>query len=400
MYSLREFYRFGNGPSSSHTIGPQRAATTFRDAHPAAASYLVTLYGSLAATGKGHMTDVGITRVLAPVPVEFVWKPEASLPEHPNGMEFIACDAEGAEIGRLTEYSTGGGTLLSDSMPEHLYKEASMTEIMLRCRERGESFWEYVERNEGQGIWDFLSEVWDVMKASVRRGLDSQGKLPGQLGIQRRAKAFHRRAMMIGDSYFRTDALLAAYAHAAAEENAAGGVVVTAPTCGSCGVLPAVLFFLDGELSCSHDDIVHALATAGLVGNIVKQNGSISGAAVGCQGEIGTACSMAAAAMTQLQGGTLPQIEYAAEMGLEHHLGLTCDPVGGLVQIPCIERNAHAAARALSCSNFSMLSDGLHWISFDNVVAVMVETGRALPSMYRETSTGGLALVHRRKIAE
>lgn len=400
MHSLRHFYRFGNGPSSSHTIGPQRAATAFLGEYPLAESFRVTLYGSLASTGVGHMTDVGIAQVFAPRPVAFDWKPDVLLPEHPNGMEFIALDAAGSEIGRRIEYSTGGGTLLSDTSPEHVYREESMTEILLRCRERGESFWEYVERNEGKDIWRFLEEVWSAMVASVERGLATEGRLPGHLGLQRRARAFYRRGQTIADGYFRTDALLAAYAHAAAEENAAGGLVVTAPTCGSSGVLPAVLYHLNTELSCSRDDILRALATAGLVGNLVKHNGSISGAAVGCQGEIGTACAMAAAAVTQLQGGTLPQIEYAAEMGLEHHLGLTCDPVGGLVQIPCIERNAHAAARALSCSSFSMLTDGLHWISFDNVVSVMVETGRALPSMYRETSAGGLAVVYRRRLAE
>ena len=400
MHSLRHFFRFGNGPSSSHTIGPQRAATAFLADHPSAQSFKVTLYGSLASTCVGNMTDVGITQVFAPRPVEFIWKPDVLLPEHPNGMEFIALDSTGAEIGRRIEYSTGGGTLLSDTAPEHVYREESMTEILLHCRQRGESFWEYVERCEGGEIRGFLEQVWEAMCASVERGLETEGKLPGQLGLQRKARSFYRCGMTMTDGYFRTDALLAAYAYAAAEENAVGGMVVTAPTCGSSGVLPSVMYHLNSELSCSRDDILHALATAGLVGNLVKHNGSISGAAVGCQGEIGTACAMAAAAVTQLQGGTLPQIEYAAEMGLEHHLGLTCDPVGGLVQIPCIERNAHAAARALSCSSFAMLSDGLHWISFDNVVSVMVETGRALPSMYRETSAGGLAVVYRRRMAE
>lgn len=396
MHSLRSLFRFGNGPSSSHTIGPQRAATAFRERHPEAASFRVVLYGSLAATGRGHMTDVGLRAAFAPKPVDIVWKPDESLPLHPNGMEFRAITGEGLETGHHIEYSTGGGTLLSDTTPEHVYTATSMAEILQHCRDTGESFWEFVGRHEGPEIWPFLERVWETMRAAVERGMEAEGLLPGPLGLQRRARAFYRKALLMADIYFRSDALLAAYAYAAAEENAAGSLVVTAPTCGSSGVLPSILYYLDKQLDCNRDDIVRALATAGLFGNVVKHNGSISGAAVGCQGEIGTACAMAAAAATQLHGGTLQQIECAAEMGLEHHLGLTCDPVGGLVQIPCIERNGHAASRALSCACFSLLTDGLHWISFDDVVSVMVETGRALPSMYRETSRGGLATIYRR----
>jgi len=396
MHSLRALYRFGNGPSSSHTIAPQRAAIRFRDDFPDAASFSVTLYGSLAATGRGHMSDVAIIDVFAPRYVEIHWSPDGDDSGHPNGMEFVALDDSGGVLGRRNEYSTGGGALLSDPPPKHAYPDVSMRDILLRLRETGESFWEYVERHEGAEIWHFLRSVWEAMHSSVEQGLGREGLLPGHLGLQRRARSFYRRAALLGDAHFRVDASLAAYAYAVAEQNASGAYVVTAPTCGSAGVLPSVLYHLDETLECSEDDILRALATAGLFGNLVKHNGSIAGAVVGCQGEIGTACAMAAAAATQLYGGSLRQIECAAEMGLEHHLGLTCDPVGGLVQIPCIERNAHAASRAMSCSCFSLLSDGLHWISFDDVVSVMLETGRALPSMYRETSTGGLAQICRR----
>jgi L-serine dehydratase len=429
MQTLRRFYRKGNGPSSSHTIAPQRAALKFRARHPGAASFRVTLYGSLAATGRGHLTDVAVTEALAgrilrggPAPeglapkrigiVEIVWKPGEELPPHPNGMKFEALDAKGRVTGLAEEFSTGGGALLSDDAPGEgepfdgetgegapaAYPAGTMAEILAFCDESGESFWEHVQRCEGKEIWPYLDRMYEAMRDSVDRGLAAEGVLPGTLGLRRKAYPIFRKARLLGRDDFRSEAFVAAYAYAVAEENACGGVVVTAPTCGSSGVLPAVLYHLDGELKCRRDEILRALATAGLFGNLVKRNGSISGAVVGCQGEIGTACAMAAAAATQLFGGSPPQIEYAAEMGLEHHLGLTCDPVAGLVQIPCIERNAHAATRALSCCRFALLSDGLHRISFDDVVSVMVDTGKALPALYRETSSGGLAKVYEQRL--
>ncbi len=267
----------------------------------------------------------------------------------------------------------------------------------MSVKRAGRSFWEYVERYEGEDVWNFLNRIWAAMCECVERGLDSEGVLPGDLGLFRKARSLFRKSTILGND-IRTEALLAAYAYAVAEENASGGHVVTAPTCGASGVLPAVLYHLKTKLDCNRMDILRALATAGLFGNMVKQNGSISGAAVGCQGEVGVACAMAAAAATQLLGGSLRQIEYAAEMGLEHHLGLTCDPVHGLVQIPCIERNAHAATRALSCCHFALLSDGLHRISFDDAVTVLLETGQAMASPYRETSTGGLARIYEKRI--
>ena len=404
MRSIRELFRIGAGPSSSHTMAPRRAAELFLEQHPNASRFRVTLYGSLAATGRGHLTDAVIGDALRPHPVEIVWKPDERLPLHPNGMGFEALSDTGDVLGTWETYSVGGGALLDDADGQPSGDEPSgkvyplnrMAEIMARCEETGESFWEFVERCEGADVWQYLDDVWAAMCDAVERGLHTEGALPGGLGISRKARALHRKASVFGER-LRQDALLAAFAYAVSEENASGGRIVTAPTCGASGVVPSVLRYMEMTVDCERTDLLHALATAGLIGNIVKQNGSISGAEVGCQGEVGTACAMAAGAATQLLGGTIRQIEYAAEMGLEHHLGLTCDPVDGLVQIPCIERNAHAAARALSCCNFALLSDGFHKISFDEVVSVILETGRALPSLYKETAAGGLAQIYRNR---
>jgi L-serine dehydratase len=395
MESLRELFKIGVGPSSSHTMGPKIAAERFREMHPEAISYRVTLYGSLAATGKGHLTDRAITDSLDPMPVEIVWKATEQLPAHPNGMLFEALDANGSSLAGWTVYSTGGGSLLEeggqDSEAEQVYDLSSLADIMARCRSEGTAFWEYVEHCEGPEIWDFLGEVWRVMHEAIDRGLETDGILPGGLGLFRKAHQCSMRASMLREEY-RRNGLLWAYAFAVAEENAAGGTIVTAPTCGASGILPSVLKYLRDKEALSERRILQALATAGLIGNIIKSRGSISGAAVGCQGEVGSACAMAAAAAAQILGGSLQQIEYAAEMGLEHHLGLTCDPVEGLVQIPCIERNAHAAVRALSCALMAVqFSDGTHMIPFDAIIEVMTKTGNDLPYPYRETSEGGLA---------
>jgi len=395
--TLRELFRIGNGPSSSHTMGPFRAAAHFVLSCPGARSFRVTLYGSLAATGKGHLTDVAIREALKGGKVEILWKPSELLPLHPNGMLLEALWEDGQVIRAQEEYSVGGGALLSDGEAEELYPDKTLAEILSRCEKSGESFWGYVGLIEGEDIWDFLDGIWNAMCETIARGLESEGTLPGELGLARKARALLRKSTILGPDIL-SDALLAAYAYAVAEENACGGRVVTAPTCGSSGVLPAVLYHLKHRLDCNRTDIMRALATAGLFGNIVKAIGSISGAAVGCQAEVGTACAMAAAAATQLMGGSPRQLEYAAEMGLEQHLGLTCDPVLGLVQIPCIERNAHAATRAVSCCHFALLSDGLHRISFDDAVTVLMETGQALPALYRETSTGGLAQLYEKRI--
>ena len=399
MLSIRELYRIGTGPSSSHTMAPRRAAENFLQRQPEAFSYRVTLYGSLAATGRGHLTDKALYESFAARTLELLWKPEEFLPQHPNGMRFEAFDAHAALLKSWDVYSIGGGAL-SDQPEEKAsadrYQLSTMLEILTQCDQRGETFWDYVVSCEGAEIEPFLEEIWQTMSQSIERGLTTEGALPGPLGLARRARSFTRKTSLFGDNFMETGRLCA-YALAVAEENAGGGVIVTAPTCGASGVLPAVLRYLDETLDCNRSDIIHALGVAGLVGNLVKQNASISGAEVGCQGEIGTACAMAAAAAAKLHGGSPLQIEYAAEMGLEHNLGLTCDPVLGLVQIPCIERNAHAATRALNCCRFALLTDGRHKIPFDEIVAVMKETGQALPSLYRETSGAGIAKAYQQR---
>lgn len=396
MKSIKELYRIGQGPSSSHTMGPLKAAEYFLSKHPDAAAFKVTLYGSLAATGAGHMTDVAIIKTLQPVaPVEIVWQPKVFLPFHPNGMTFAAFDAQKKLLDNWTVYSVGGGALAESDKPMEnvtpdIYEMNSMEDILLWCERSGKSYWEYVKQCEEEDVWDYLAEVWATMKEAIHRGLDAEGVLPGPLNLRRKASTYYIKASSYKES-LRSRGLVFAYALAVSEENAAGGKIVTAPTCGSCGVLPAVLYHLQKSRDFSDVRILRALATAGLVGNIVKANASISGAEVGCQGEVGVACAMASAAANQLFGGSPSQIEYAAEMGMEHHLGMTCDPVCGLVQIPCIERNAYAAARALDANIYAAFTDGIHRVSFDKVVQVMKQTGHDLPSLYKETSEGGLA---------
>ncbi len=396
MESIRELFRIGHGLSSSHTMGPRLAAEQFRDRFPGASGYRVALYGSLAATGRGHLTDKAIEQAFAPLPVEIVWKPEETLPSHPNGMCFEALLPDGRTSDPWLVYSPGGGVISGKCDSPQIYNLHTFAEILERCEQTGQNLWEFVQECEGEAIWSYLREVWGVMQEAVRRGLGAEGVLPGGLGLSRKAWIFHRKASSAA-AELRSFELLSAYALAAAEENAAGGRVATAPTCGSCGILPAVLLYLRGAYALSETAILHALATAGLIGNLVKHNASISGAEVGCQGEVGVACAMAAGAGAHLLGGTVRQVEYAAEMGLEHNLGLTCDPVEGLVQIPCIERNAFAAAQALHSAEYANATDGSHRISFDEVVMVMWETGNALPSLYRETASGGLATAFTRR---
>jgi len=358
--------------------------------------FQVTLYGSLAATGKGHLTEQAIRRTLNSYQLDIVWKPEVFLPRHPNAMEFAAyADEWLLETWRV--YSIGGGAIrddLSPAEPESAYPFTTMSDILPWTDKNGKSFYDYVFVHESPETRNHLEIVWEIMQVAVNRGLEAEGTLPGTLSLPRKASSVYIKALNTA-GFLQKISLTFAYALAVAEENAAGGQIVTAPTCGSCGVLPAVLQQLSQTYSFSQVKIIRALATAGLIGNLVKKNASISGAEVGCQGEIGTACAMAAAAATQLMGGTTSQIEYAAEMGLEHHLGLTCDPVDGLVQIPCIERNAMAAERSLDCAAYALLGDGRHRISFDEVVRAMVETGRDLKTDYKETSLAGLARIRR-----
>jgi len=394
MKSIKELYRIGTGPSSSHTMAPRRAAETFLSRHADAASFRVTLYGSLAATGRGHMTAQAIFDVLLPhASVDLIWQPTVFLPFHPNGMRFEGLKAD-AVVDSWRIYSIGGGALANETTrqeaPRSIYPMTTIAEIKEWCYREGKTYWEYVDDCEGSEIWDYLDTVWTTMCETIRQGLNNDGVLPGGLKVARKAATYFVKSKSYSDS-LSSRAKIYAYALATSEENASGGVVVTAPTCGSSGVVPAVLYHLATSRDFLRIRILRALATAGLFGNVAKTNSSISGAEVGCQGEVGVACAMAAAAACQLFGGTPSQIEYAAEMGLEHHLGLTCDPVCGLVQVPCIERNAIAAARALDANIYATLSDGAHLVSFDKVVEVMNETGHNLPSLYRETAEGGLA---------
>lgn len=391
MKSLRELYRIGIGPSSSHTMGPHFAAQKFHDKFPEVSRYRVTIYGSLAATGKGHFTDRAILSVLGSDTTELRWEPDVVLPTHPNGLKFEAMDCSGNVIGEEIIFSIGGGALLrqneSDTTPE-IYPFKNFQEILEHAGREGQPLWHVVEEYENDTIWEYLSDILAQMKRTIKNGLSREEVIPGGLFLARRAASVYAKSRLQKES--RTG-LLAAYALASSEENASFGTVVTAPTCGSCGILPAVLYYLQEKWEFSDLRIVHSLATAGLIGLIAKQNGSISGAEAGCQAEVGVACAMASGAIAQLLGGTLSQIEYAAEMGLEHFLGLTCDPVLGLVQIPCIERNVMAANKAMTAAEYALLSDGRHRVSLDCVIETMKETGHDLPALYRETSRGGLA---------
>lgn len=396
MKSIKELYRIGTGPSSSHTMGPRYASEIFLQKNPEARGFQVILYGSLAATGKGHLTDKAIADVLdnEEHPLEIIWKSNVFLPFHPNGMTFRSIDADGNEMDKWTVFSVGGGALAEEGKSEcesaDVYAMDHMDDILAWCRKNGRTYWEYVEACEGKEIWDYLAEVWKTMREAVERGIEAEGVLPGPLNLQRKAAKYNIKASGYTAS-LHSRGLVFSYALAVSEENAGGGMIVTAPTCGSCGVVPGMLYHLWKSRDFTEIRMLRALATAGLFGNVAKHTASISGAEAGCQAEVGVACAMAAAAACQLFGGSPSQIEYAAEMGLEHHLGMTCDPICGLVQVPCIERNAYAAARAMDCNIYSTFTDGSHIVSFDRILSVMMQTGRDLPSIYRETSLGGLA---------
>jgi L-serine dehydratase len=377
-------------------MAPRRASEQFLARNPEAARFEVTLYGSLAATGKGHLTDVAILDVLEKkAPVTIIWENEIFLPYHPNGMTFKSFNNENVLMEEWTVYSVGGGALEEEggkknSSPD-IYPITKMTDILNWCEDTGKGFWEYVSDVENDPyLMDYLEEVWQTMQNAVERGLQTEGRLPGPLNLPRKAANYYIKAVGYQRS-LRSRGTVFSYALAVSEENASGGLIVTAPTCGSSGVLPAVLYHSYKAYEIAKPRILKAIATAGLVGNIAKTNASISGAEVGCQGEIGVACAMAAAAVCQLFGGSCAQIEYSAEMALEHHLGMTCDPVCGLVQIPCIERNAFAAARAMDANIFATYTDGTHRVSYDKVVETMKNTGHDMPHLYRETSIGGLA---------
>ncbi len=401
MKSIRDLYKIGKGPSSSHTMGPSRAAALFRSETPDAERYEVVLYGSLSKTGVGHGTDRVIRDVFAPRDVQIIFSESdpADL-KHPNTLDLSAF--RGAEkIGFMRVESIGGGDIIVEGRPglepPEVYPENSFAEIAQFCAWRGVSLPEYVELNEGPEIRTFLKGVWDAMRQEVRDGLSAEGVLPGGLNVQRKAKYLLERTHQVDIPQVRELQQVCAYAFAAAEQNADNGTIVTAPTCGSCGVLPAVLVYLQDKYKFSDDKIAEALSVAGLFGCLIKRNASVSGAECGCQAEIGSACSMAAAAMSQLMGLSIQEIEYSAEIAMEHHLGLTCDPICGLVQIPCIERNAVAAKRAIDASNLAHMLVGTRTISFDMVVRTMYETGRSINKAFRETSEGGLAKLYSRR---
>jgi L-serine dehydratase len=401
--SIFEIYKVGAGPSSSHSIGPERAAKWFLQMLGTPPRRIrVTLYGSLAATGKGHLTDKSISSVLGRIPHEFVWDTQTTALNHPNTMKFEAFDRKDALLKEWTVFSVGGGNLvdshgLTGDVEDIRYPVRNITSSISFCEDRDMTFWQLVEREE-RDLWPRLERIWDAMKDSIRRGLNSdQEFLPGPLKLQRRAKETHGKAHALSNPQ-KDLAYLSAFALAVAEENADGGTVVTAPSCGAAGVVPSVLYYYETIQNTPRENILQALATAGLFGSVIRANASISGAEVGCQGEIGSACSMAAAAAAQILGGSLRQIEYAAEVAMEHNLGLTCDRVEGFVQIPCIERNMTASLRAFESAVFSLLTDGIHLVSFDDAIEVMARTGHDLQSAYRETAQGGLASLWRKRV--
>ena len=402
MKSIREIYKIGKGPSSSHTMGPERAALQFLKDYPDATRYQVILYGSLNKTGVGHGTDRVLMDTLGNDKTEIVFSPDSWEGMHPNTLDLIAFDAEGSKLGRQRVESIGGGDIRFPGQQkaegEEIYIEHSFAEISDFCKWRYiNTLSEYVELNEGPEIWDFLMTVWQTMKNAIDEGLKAEGVLPGGLNVQRKAKFLYEQESKTNEPGLKEFQRIAAYAYAVAEQNAGNGTIVTAPTCGACGIVPAVLKYAQETKGFSDYEICRALATAGIIGNLTKTNASISGAECGCQAEVGTACSMAAAALAELYKQNLDQVEYAAEVAMEHHLGLTCDPICGLVQIPCIERNAVAAMRAMNACNLSYFLTGSRNISYDMVCRAMKETGINLNHRFRETSEGGLAKIYNRK---
>ena len=394
MQSLKYLFRIGKGPSSSHTMGPITACERFLKDVNSADKFKVILYGSLAKTGKGHMTDVAVKRCLGEDKCQVVFDYDTVIDFHSNTLDIVAYKGE-IEIKRQRYYSIGGGEVLLDGEErrehEEVYPLNSFTEICNYCQENDIRIWQYVEMCEGSEIWDYLSKVWQVMVDAIKRGISTDGILQGGLETKRKARFLSRQSHIDETEETKMNRLICSYAFAVSEENASGGIIATAPTCGACGVVPAVLKYLQQKRNFSNEEILHALATGGIIGNLIKTNASISGAECGCQAEIGTACAMAAASAAELYGLNLDEIEYSAEMSIEHHLGLTCDPVCGLVQIPCIERNAIAAMRALNAVNLADFLADSRKISFDTIVETMYETGRDLKVMYRETAEGGLA---------
>ncbi len=397
MPTIKELYKIGRGPSSSHTIGPERACSMFKSCSPGADSFKVILYGSLASTGKGHGTDTVIKKVFEGYKTEIEYNDTETNLDHPNTMDIFSYK-NNLQMDHWRVYSIGGGQIkikgvfLDENKP--LYRHTAFCDIAGYCKKKNIRLWEYVADTEGTDIFEFLDNIWHHMKDSIKSGLQTSGILPGGLSLQRKAKYLYERQPEDESPETRENRLVCAYAFAASEQNAAGEVIVTAPTCGSCGVLPAVMLYEQHKHGFSDEDIARALAVSGLIGNLIKTNASISGAECGCQAEIGSACSMAAAGLGELFSMSIEQIEYAAEIAMEHHLGLTCDPILGLVQIPCIERNAVAAMRAINAVNLADFLSETRKISFDWVIKTMYETGIDMLKKYKETSKGGLAKIY------
>ena len=398
MKSIKSLYKIGFGPSSSHTMGPAFAAADFLNAYPQADYITVVLFGSLAKTGKGHGTDRAVSEILTNTPHEIIFDCETNTDVHPNTLEFTAFQDK-IEIGRKRYYSIGGGEIQTDinhvAREKHVYSENNFESIAKVCKSRNIRLSDYVFENEDPDIKAYLMSVWKTMQNAIHEGLSKSGTLPGGLSVERKAQFLFNQKHIDESPQTRENRLVCSYAFAVSEQNADCGVIATAPTCGSCGVLPAVLKYMQDKNHFTDDDIMRALAVAGLIGNIVRTNASISGAECGCQAEIGTACSMAAAALGELFEMGIEQIEYAAEVAMEHHLGLTCDPVCGLVQIPCIERNAVAAMRAINALSLANFLFASRKVSFDVVVETMYQTGKDLSHLYRETSEGGLAKLYK-----
>ena len=401
MKSIRDLYKVGKGPSSSHTMGPERAARIFKQENPGAERYEVTLYGSLALTGVGHGTDRVLSEVLAPTPTEIIFsKKDPGDLRHPNTLDFAAYKGE-EKLASMRVESIGGGDIVIEGReaaePDDVYPENSFAEIAQYCRWRYISLREYVELNEGPEIWAFLLDVWQTMKQSIDEGLSKTGVLPGGLNVQRKAKYLLERTHQVDIPQVRELQQVCAYAFAAAEQNADNGTIVTAPTCGAAGVMPALLYAMRYNMNIGDRALREGVLASAAVGFLAKHNAGIAGAEVGCQGEVGVASSMAAAMLAHARGYAVDVVENAAEVALEHHLGLTCDPVGGYVQIPCIERNAVAAVRAMNACNLSYFLTGSRNISYDMVCRAMRETGVNLDHRFRETSEGGLAKLYNRR---
>ncbi|MBQ7907355.1 MAG: L-serine ammonia-lyase [Clostridia bacterium] len=396
MQSLRQLYKIGRGPSSSHTMGPEKAIKMIKEEFSEADRFEVVLFGSLALTGKGHGTDRIIEETLAPVPCKIVFDKKSPCDFHPNTMDVTAYKND-TPLGKRRVYSVGGGSVLFEgesskiSDEVEVYPHNSYKEISDYCAKNNIRIWQYVQEFEGKEIFDYLAKIWETMKNSIRLGLTTTGVLPGGLDTHRRAQILYNQRHIDESAQTQENRLVCSYAFAVSEQNASGGTIVTAPTCGACGVVPSVLMYYQEKKGFDDTKIIHALATGGIIGNLIKKNASISGAECGCQAEIGSACSMAAGALAELFDMGLGQIEYASEVAMEHHLGLTCDPIGGLVQIPCIERNAVAAMRAINALSLANFLTDSRKISLDMVIKVMYETGKNLLSDYRETSSGGLA---------